>query len=146
VVAFAGYKQEMDNLFKYNVGLPSRFPYTFTFEDYSDEQLLKILKGLMTKKKSVTGQTYRCADNDDKYAKLAIAPLGKLRKTRGFGNARAVNTLFNRVSEYCYIFAHTLIRIVYMFSNLFVCMLANTLEHSVYDAVCVCAFQHVTSA
>jgi hypothetical protein len=98
VVAFAGYKKEMDKLFQYNEGLPSRFPYTFTFEDYDDEQLLKILKGLMTKKKSKSGQTYRCSNNDDKFAKLAIARLGKLRGTRGFGNARAVNTLFNRVS------------------------------------------------
>lgn len=44
---FAGYKNKMDDLFKHNVGLPSRFPNKFNFEDYSDEELLSILSGIM---------------------------------------------------------------------------------------------------
>eukprot|EP00981_Chlorochromonas_danica_P011845 scaffold4308_cov162-Ochromonas_danica.AAC.4 len=44
---FAGYANKMDELFQYNVGLPSRFPHKFLFEDYTDEELLSILKGIM---------------------------------------------------------------------------------------------------
>eukprot|EP01031_Cornospumella_fuschlensis_P026332 gene26332-31809_t len=44
---FAGYKSKMDDLFKHNVGLPSRFPNVFEFEDYSDDELLSIFQGIM---------------------------------------------------------------------------------------------------
>ncbi len=44
---FAGYANKMDDLFKHNVGLPSRFPCKFIFEDYTDPELLSILTGLM---------------------------------------------------------------------------------------------------
>lgn len=46
---FAGYKNQMDDLFKHNVGLPSRFPSKFNFADYEDDELLSILKGIMTR-------------------------------------------------------------------------------------------------
>jgi SpoVK/Ycf46/Vps4 family AAA+-type ATPase len=44
---FAGYVKDMEKLFEHNVGLPSRFPLRFRFEDYSDEELLSIFKSLM---------------------------------------------------------------------------------------------------
>jgi hypothetical protein len=106
VVAFAGYRKDMDKLFEYNEGLPSRFPETLSFPDYSDAQLLAILCGLMASKKSSSGAVLRFAaaaagsgDADDRWAKVAIARLGRLRGTRGFGNARAVRTLFDQVSR-----------------------------------------------
>jgi hypothetical protein len=106
VVAFAGYRKDMDKLFEYNEGLPSRFPETLSFPDYSDAQLLAILCGLMRSKKSSSGAVLRFAaaaagggsgDADDRWAKVAVARLGRLRGTRGFGNARAVRTLFDQV-------------------------------------------------
>jgi hypothetical protein len=108
VVAFAGYRKDMDKLFEYNEGLPSRFPETLSFPDYSDAQLLSILCGLMASKKSSSGAVLRFAaaatgsgDADDRWAKVAVARLGRLRSTRGFGNARAVRTLFDQVSQHC---------------------------------------------
>jgi hypothetical protein len=109
VVAFAGYKQDMDKLFELNEGLPSRFEETLTFPDYTDEQLLAMLCGLMASKKGTTSSSSTSAsstslrfatavDGDDRWAKVAIARIGRLRGTRGFGNARAVRTLFDQVS------------------------------------------------
>jgi Cdc6-like AAA superfamily ATPase len=111
VVAFAGYKKDMDKLFEYNEGLPSRFPETLSFPDYSDEQLLAILRSLMASKKSSTSSSSSTSgtnnsgilkfaaatDGGDRWAKVAVARIGRLRGTRGFGNARAVRTLFDQV-------------------------------------------------
>jgi replication-associated recombination protein RarA len=41
----AGYKKQMEDFLKENPGLPSRFSEKFTFEDYTDEELVSILKG-----------------------------------------------------------------------------------------------------
>lgn len=43
----AGYKKDMEKLFEHNPGLPSRFPSTFTFEDYTDEELLKMFDSIL---------------------------------------------------------------------------------------------------
>jgi hypothetical protein len=48
VWVFAGYKKEMEKLFEHNLGLPSRFPHHFVFEDYNDEELRSIFKDMMT--------------------------------------------------------------------------------------------------
>jgi hypothetical protein len=44
---FAGYQNKMDKLFEHNPGLPSRFPLTLKFDDYSDEELMQIFKSLI---------------------------------------------------------------------------------------------------
>lgn len=49
LVILAGYPNEMENLLKSNTGLKSRFPYTFCFEDYSVDELMKIAKMLVKK-------------------------------------------------------------------------------------------------
>ena len=102
VVAFAGYAKNMETLFEFNEGLPSRFPKTLRFEDYSDALLLDIFKGLMAKKKGLG--TLHFADpgsgeDAERWAKVAIARLGRQRGSRGFGNARAVRVLFDKVME-----------------------------------------------
>ena len=50
VWVFAGYKKDMDKLFEHNPGLPSRFPYSFLFADFSDEELLEIFVRLLKTK------------------------------------------------------------------------------------------------
>jgi hypothetical protein len=47
VWVFAGYKKPLEKLFEYNDGLPSRFPFRFIFEDYTDEELHKIFSDMM---------------------------------------------------------------------------------------------------
>ena len=100
VVAFAGYVAQMEALFQFNDGLPGRFPKTWRFGDYSDDVLLDIFKGLMAKRKG-KGKLHFSATNKDKarWAKVAIARLGRQRGTPGFGNARAVGSLFDKVME-----------------------------------------------
>lgn len=100
VVAFAGYAKDMETLFEYNEGLPSRFPETLRFADYSDELLLQIFKGLMAKKKGLgTLRLDPGAGEGERWATVAIARLGRRRGARGFGNARAVRALFDRVLQ-----------------------------------------------
>lgn len=103
VVAFAGYAKNMETLFEFNEGLPSRFPKTLRFEDYSNALLLDIFKGLMAKKKGL-GTLHFAApadgeEDEERWAKVAIARLGRQRGSRGFGNARAVRVLFDKVLE-----------------------------------------------
>ena len=62
-------------------------------------QLLEILCGLMAAKKGSAQLRFAAGDHDaDKWARIAIARLGRRRGTRGFGNARAVRTLFDQVN------------------------------------------------
>lgn len=103
VVAFAGYAKNMETLFEFNEGLPSRFPKVLRFEDYSDALLLEIFKGLMAKKKGLGtlhfGDSAEHQEGPERWAKVAIARLGRRRGSRGFGNARAVRVLFDKVLE-----------------------------------------------
>jgi hypothetical protein len=50
VFIFAGYAKEMEKFFEHNPGLTSRVPYNLLFEDYSDEDLMDMLEGLIKKK------------------------------------------------------------------------------------------------
>lgn len=50
IVIFAGYPQQMNELFQMNPGLRSRIPYTFYFEDYSVDELLEIAREVVKKK------------------------------------------------------------------------------------------------
>ena len=42
IIILAGYPDEMESMLKANKGLQSRFPYTFHFEDYSEQELVDI--------------------------------------------------------------------------------------------------------
>ncbi|KAL2875659.1 hypothetical protein SGCOL_009121 [Colletotrichum sp. CLE4] len=50
VFVLAGYNKQMESFFAHNPGFPSRFPITMKFEDYDDDELLKILQYQMDKK------------------------------------------------------------------------------------------------
>ena len=81
----AGYGKEMDELFTFNPGLPSRFPQQITFEDFEYFELLEILRDM------VAAEGY-CADA--KPMRIAAKRLERARGSQGFGNARAVRSYF----------------------------------------------------
>ena len=88
IVVIAGYQKQMDDLMSFNEGLPSRFPYHFNFEDYNDEELFEIFKGI------VIGDEGRFKFADEKFMRIAAKRLGQQRGIVGFGNARAVRNKY----------------------------------------------------
>jgi len=73
-----------------NGGLPSRFPHTFTFPDFTAEELCSVLMS------NIDGHTPRFVLQDEKHARIAARRLGSLRDTPGFGNARAVRNFWEQ--------------------------------------------------
>jgi SpoVK/Ycf46/Vps4 family AAA+-type ATPase len=51
VVIFAGYKEQMKNLFDANDGFESRISYYFDFEDYNHEEIFQITSSMLDKNK-----------------------------------------------------------------------------------------------
>jgi hypothetical protein len=84
VVVMAGYPEEMDELIGSNPGLPSRFPKSIHFPDYTTDDLLLILDGL--------GETagYHL---DGGARDRARAWLDAVPRHRGFGNGRTARNL-----------------------------------------------------
>ncbi len=59
VLILAGYSKEMDYFLSLNPGLPSRFPVTIDFPDYSTEELMEIGEGILEEREyilSIEGQ------------------------------------------------------------------------------------------
>ena len=89
-VLLLGYKDQMEEMFQnVNPGLARRFPVAsgFEFEDFSDEDLEKILD-LKLKKQGFTAST------DSKA--VAMEVLGRARNRPNFGNAGEVDILLDR--------------------------------------------------
>ncbi|KIJ57325.1 hypothetical protein M422DRAFT_73113 [Sphaerobolus stellatus SS14] len=98
VFIFAGYNKEMEKFFEHNPGLNSRVPYRLQFKDYTDEELLDMLEGLIEKKWK--GRMKIEGDGiQGLYGRIAIRRLGAGRESPGFGNARALANLLARISE-----------------------------------------------
>jgi len=85
VVIVAGYGEEMAQFISANPGLPSRFPRTIHFPDYSTDELLAIFKGMCERDKYEI--TADALDGGRRY-------LERLPRTREFGNGRLVRNLF----------------------------------------------------
>lgn len=87
VVMFAGYTLEMNDFVKSNSGIASRIAYTFSFENYSIEELYDIFK----LKVRLSGM--KIAPEAEK-AIIKIIEWGSGRKN--FGNGRYIDKLFQR--------------------------------------------------
>ncbi|KAK1478879.1 ATPase [Colletotrichum tamarilloi] len=94
VFVLAGYNKQMESFFAHNPGFSSRFPIAMKFDDYDDDELLKILQFQIDKK-------YGCRMKweDDLYLRVACRRLGRGRGKEGFGNARAIENLLSIVSS-----------------------------------------------
>ena len=86
VCIVAGYGDQMDELFGFNPGLPSRFPHHFVFEDYNYKELHAILCG-MVKEKGFRADA-------PKPLRIAARRLAAGSGRPGFGNGRAVREYF----------------------------------------------------
>ncbi len=92
VVVVAGYPDEMEGFIQTNPGLQSRFNRYFEFDHFTVDTLLKIFK-LYAKK----GDFELTPDAEEKL--LAILERVHEKRHRGFGNARTVRNLFEKIIE-----------------------------------------------
>ena len=90
IVVAAGYQNEMQNFLKMNPGLESRFGNKIHIDDYSADELFKILCLNMKKSQFVFGT------GSENVAKSAVEDLCK-NKGKDFANARAVRNLFDTI-------------------------------------------------
>ncbi|KAI1091899.1 P-loop containing nucleoside triphosphate hydrolase protein [Rostrohypoxylon terebratum] len=97
VVIFVGYKDEMESFFEHNPGLYSRIPYIMNFTDFTDGELWKILRDTISKE--YKGRMQVEGGMDGLYMRIAIRRLAQTRGSRNFGNARAVQNLFAKISQ-----------------------------------------------
>ena len=90
VVIAAGYPVEMDEFIDANPGLRSRMPRTIDFPDYTDDELLLIFARI------ANGSGYTATAGAKKRVRelLATSERGK-----GFGNGRAMRTLFEQAVQ-----------------------------------------------
>lgn len=97
VFLFAGYNKQMEKFFERNPGLHSRLPYQLQFSDYSDAELLHMLKKLIEKKYKEKMKVENGIDG--LYTRIAVRRLGRTRGKVGFGNARALQNMLAKISE-----------------------------------------------
>ena len=91
-VIFAGYEDKMNELYKVNSGLHSRISKTIKFTDYTVEELVDILK-LMMSKEGLTA--------DEKFYKKVYKYISEYKKnqSKDFGNARDIRKILNELKQ-----------------------------------------------
>lgn len=87
ILILAGYTDEMREFAHTNPGLKSRVPNLVEFEDFNDQELSEIF-GIMLKNANLT--------IEDKDKQFALGEIFKGRKSRSFGNGRAVRNFIDR--------------------------------------------------
>ncbi|MEM6802565.1 MAG: AAA family ATPase, partial [Bacteroidota bacterium] len=93
VVIAAGYPNEMKRFISSNPGLQSRFTNEIKFEDYTQEELMEILKEVFLKSK------YQLDPGAEKALQAYLQIILKNRSKRNFGNARVARDLFNKIKS-----------------------------------------------
>lgn len=92
IIILAGYPDEMEKMLHSNKGLKSRFPYTFHFEDYTEEELMEIAV--------LTAQSSGYTLSDEAMKKLRKLVHREMEHTskknrQHFGNARFITRLIS---------------------------------------------------
>lgn len=97
IFIFAGYNKQMEKFFEHNPGLPSRIPFTLQFDDYSDAELMLMLRKLILKK--YNGRMDVEDGLGGLYMRIAVKRLGRGRGRDGYGNMRALENGFAKITE-----------------------------------------------
>ena len=97
VFILAGYSKQMEKFFEHNPGFDSRIPHRLYFADYSDQELLAMLHRLVEKK--YHGRAKIEGGPTGIYARIAVRRLGRGRGREGYGNARALENTWAKISE-----------------------------------------------
>jgi SpoVK/Ycf46/Vps4 family AAA+-type ATPase len=92
VVIAAGYRTEMDNLFRVNPGFKSRFNYFLNIEDYTPEQLYEIMLTFAREKR------YIISEQAEAKVREQIRQMHKLRE-KDFANGRTMRQLFETICK-----------------------------------------------
>ena len=87
VVIFAGYTKEMQAFLDSNSGIVSRIGYTLEFDDYTEDELVKIFEGMMKKAGFVL--------KDEAITKLREI-IKEHKDDKNFGNARFVRNVYEK--------------------------------------------------
>ena len=90
VVIAAGYRTEMENLFRINVGFRSRFSYFLNIDDYTPDQLYQIMEVFALEKK------YHFASDAKELALKMITEIYNARE-KDFANGRTIRQLFDKI-------------------------------------------------
>ena len=92
VVIAAGYRTEMENLFRINPGFRSRFNYFLNIEDYSPDELYQIMLVFAKQKK------YIFSDQAEALTKKMIQEMYDSRG-KDFANGRTMRSLFDQICK-----------------------------------------------
>ncbi len=92
VVIAAGYRTEMDNLFRINPGFRSRFNYFLNIDDYTPEQLYQIMLVFAKDKK------YIFSAQAEALTKKMITEMYNSRD-KDFANGRTMRSLFDQICK-----------------------------------------------
>lgn len=92
IVVAAGYRTEMENLFRVNPGFRSRFNYFLDIKDYSPEQLFEIM--LVFAK----GKKYIFSPEAEELTKKMVTEMYNSRD-KDFANGRTMRTLFDQICK-----------------------------------------------
>ncbi len=92
VVIAAGYRTEMENLFRVNPGMRSRFSYFLNLEDYTPDELFQILEVF------AHGKQYVFSDEAEKLARKMIGEMYEQRD-KDFANGRTMRSLFDEICK-----------------------------------------------
>ena len=92
VVIAAGYRMEMDNLFRINPGVRSRFNYFLNLEDYTPDELYQIMQVF------AKGKQYVFSEEAEKLARKKIKEMYDQRE-KDFANGRTMRQLFDEICK-----------------------------------------------
>ena len=97
IFILAGYNKQMERFFEHNPGLESRVPHRLQFEDYTKSEFLSMLEQLVHKK--FAGRMKVEDEIRGLYGRIAINRLSRGSGRDGFGNARSLQNMFEKIHE-----------------------------------------------